>query len=289
LFGWYSFAIGCESNRSAEELPINEDEDVMYATERQQRIASILSTSGRISVAEFAADMDVTTETVRRDLDALERAGLLRRVHGGAVAASRGSVAEVAVGERRAERHDAKSSIVDVAMRMIPDTFRGSVLLDAGTTTALLAERIAAWVPAHGDRLTVITNSVQNLAALDQSPHLEVHLLGGRLRGLTGALVGSSTISQVEALRPDLTFLGTNGISPRFGLSTPDEMEGAVKNAMVRSARRAVVLADGSKLGAEALVRFATLDEIDTLVTDTRPHPELLEALEDSEIEVLYS
>lgn len=258
----------------------------MYATERQERITLALAASGRVSVAELSADMDVTAETVRRDLDALELGGVLRRVHGGAVAASRGSVTELAVGERRATHHDAKSAIAAVAMRMLPPTFRGSVLLDAGTTTALLAERLGAWSPSFGQRLTVITNSVQNVAALDTNPHLDVHLLGGRLRGLTGALVGAATVAQLESLRPDISFLGTNGLSAGFGLSTPDDLEGAVKSAMVRHARRAVVLADGTKLGQEALVRFAGLDEIDTLVTDTAPAPDLLDALEAADVEV---
>ena len=261
----------------------------MYATERQESIALALEASGRVSVTQLAADLDVTAETVRRDLDSLELAGVLRRVHGGAVAASRGSVTEVAIGVRRSEHHAAKSAIVDVAMRMLPPTFRGSVLLDSGTTTALLAERIAAWSPAHGQQLTVITNSMQNLVALDKNPHLDLHLVGGRLRGLTGALVGASTVAQLEALRPDISFLGTNGISAGFGLSTPDDLEGAVKSAMVRGARRAVVLADGAKLEQEALVRFAALDEIDTLVTDEVPTPELLEALTAADVEVLYA
>ena len=111
--------------------------------------------------------------------------------------------------------------------------------------------------------------------------------IGGRLRGITGALVGNAAVGQLEALRPDISFLGTNGISPGFGLSTPDDIEGAVKSAMVRSARRAVVLADATKLGQEALVRFAALDEIDTLVTDSRPYSELSDALELAEVEVL--
>jgi DeoR family fructose operon transcriptional repressor len=259
----------------------------MYATERQDRIALALARTGRVSVADLSADMDVTAETVRRDLDVLELAGLLRRVHGGAVASSRGSVTEIAIGERRAEHHAAKSAIAEIAMRMLPPTFRGSVLLDAGTTTALLAERLAAWTPSDGQQLTVITNSVQNLVALDKNPHLDLHLVGGRLRGITGALVGNAAVGQLEALRPDISFLGTNGISPGFGLSTPDDIEGAVKSAMVRSARRAVVLADATKLGQEALVRFAALDEIDTLVTDSRPYSELSDALELAEVEVL--
>jgi len=259
----------------------------MYATERHESIALALESAGRVSVSQLASDLDVTAETVRRDLDQLELAGVLRRVHGGAIAASRGSVTEIALGDRRAEHHDAKSAIVAIAMRMLPPTFRGSVLLDAGTTTALLAERLSTWTPAHGQQLTVITNSVQNLQSLDSNPHLDLHLLGGRLRGITGALVGAGTVAQLEALRPDISFVGTNGLSAGFGLSTPDELEGAVKGAMVRCSRRAVVLADSTKLDQEALVRFAGLDEIDTLVTETAPTGDLLAALEAADVEVL--
>ena len=97
---------------------------------------------------------------------------------------------------------------------------------------------------------------------------MELHLLPGRVRAATQAAVGHSTVEAIGQLRADLAFLGTNGISLRHGLSTPDPEEAATKRALAAGAERVVVLADASKVGQERTVRFADLDDVDVLVTD---------------------
>jgi DeoR family fructose operon transcriptional repressor len=262
----------------------------MYATERQDAIAATLQSSGRVSVAELATEFDVTTETVRRDLDALEAAGVLRRVHGGAVPAGRSSLVELSVEEREGQHGAAKSAIARAAMRLLPATFTGSIALDAGTTCGAVAAELARRQPSEpGATITVITNSVPIAATLQHSPHVELHLLGGRVRGVTSAAVGTATVEQIGALRPDIAFIGTNGISADFGLSTPDEYEAAVKGAYVVAARRSVVVADAAKHGVEALMRFARLDEVDTVVTDQVPPADLAVALRDADVEVVVA
>ena len=106
------------------------------------------------------------------------------------------------------------------------------------------------------------------------------------MRGLTAAAVGADTVRAIEAIRPDVAFIGTNGVSADFGLSTPDPDEAAVKRAIVRSARRVVVVADADKLGRELLVGFAPLADIDVLVTDAAPDAELSAALAEADVEV---
>jgi DeoR family transcriptional regulator, fructose operon transcriptional repressor len=262
----------------------------MYATERQDRIADAIARAGRVAVGDLAEQFEVAAETVRRDLDTLEAAGILRRVHGGAVSVTRTSVAELSIGERESRGRDAKARIARAAAALLPPTFTGSIALDAGTTTAALAAELAHWTPATaGGMLTVVTNSVPIAATLQHSPHLELHLLGGRVRGLTSAAVGTATVEQLGGLRPDIAFVGANGVSAGFGLSTPDELEGAVKGAFVRSARRAVALVDASKHGEEALVRFARLAELDGLITDHAPAADLAEALAGAEVEVVVA
>lgn len=262
----------------------------MYATERHDAILRDLHDRGRVVVAELARRLDVTTETIRRDLDALEESGHLQRVHGGAVPAGRSSLSELTVEERTRRDATGKTAIARAAARLVPATFTGSVALDAGTTTAALAAELAHWRPATpGTVLTVLTNAVPIAALLQDAPHVDLHLLGGRVRGVTSAAVGPATVEQVQAFRPDVAVLGTNGISAGFGLSTPDELEAAVKAAWVRAARRAVVLADATKHGAEALVRFARLDEVDALVTDVAPPADLADALAAAEVDVLVA
>jgi DeoR family fructose operon transcriptional repressor len=138
------------------------------------------------------------------------------------------------------------------------------VLLDAGTTTS----RIAAAIPTDRD-LVVVTNSVPIAARLSAVPSVALHLLGGRVRGVTQAAVGEATLAVLGSLRVDIAFIGTNGITARHGLSTPDPDEAAVKRAMVKCANYVVVASDSSKIGREELISFAPISSVDALITDT--------------------
>jgi DeoR family fructose operon transcriptional repressor len=256
----------------------------MYATERHEQIDLLLAAQGRVSVVELAGRFDVTTETIRRDLDHLESLGALRRVHGGAVSRERGSTREPSLEERQQHHGRAKESIAHRALDALGADFSGSVFLDAGTTTGAVA---AALIPRLStDRIEVVTHSLTLGHALAAVPGASLSFVGGRVRGLTAAAVGADTVRAIGALRPDVAFVGTNGVSAGFGLSTPDPDEAAVKRAIVESARRVIVVADAEKLGAELLVGFAPLSEVDVLVTDAAPDAELAAALADADVEV---
>jgi DeoR family fructose operon transcriptional repressor len=235
----------------------------VYPEERQQAIASLVMSRGRASVAELAEAYAVTTETVRRDLAVLDRSGVLRRVHGGAVPARALHLAEPGVAERETTRTDHKNAIAACAADFFPMT-TATVLFDAGTTTA----RVAALLPTDRE-VVVVTNSVPIAARVSTLPSVTVHLLGGRVRGLTQAAVGSQALAALQALRVDIAFIGTNGISIDHGLSTPDVEEAAIKRAMVEAANYVVVVADSSKIGREEFVSFASIDSVDALVTDS--------------------
>jgi DeoR family fructose operon transcriptional repressor len=236
---------------------------MVYPEERQQAIAALVLSHGRASVAELAATYAVTTETVRRDLASLDRAGVLRRVHGGAVPARALHAVESDVAEREGTRADHKDSIARAATEFFPIS-GASVLFDAGTTTARVAALIA---PDYG--LTVVTNSVPIAARVAASPATSLHLLGGRVRGLTQAAVGDQVLRVLDTLRVDIAFIGTNGITVAHGLSTPDTEEAAVKRAMVRCSNYVVVVSDSSKVGHEDFVSFARLEDVDALITDS--------------------
>ncbi|MEU0497099.1 DeoR/GlpR family DNA-binding transcription regulator [Mycobacterium sp. NPDC006124] len=253
----------------------------MYAEERQQAIAALVISQGRASVAELAHTYDVTTETVRRDLAALDRAGVLRRVHGGAVPTRALHLVEPGVGERETTRADYKDAIAEAAAEFFPLN-GASVLLDAGTTTA----RIANQLPTDR-QLNVVTNSVPIAARLASMSTVTLQLLGGRVRGLTQAAVGEQTLRVLDNLRVDIAFIGTNGISARHGLSTPDSEEAAVKRAMVACANYVVVAADSSKVGREDFVSFAPISSVDTLITDAEISDADRRILTDEGVEVI--
>jgi len=234
----------------------------MYAEERQQAMAELVAARGRLSVTALAEEYDVTTETVRRDLSALERLGLVRRVHGGAVPAHSLAAIESGLVDRDSANTDEKDRIARAAIDLLPPS-GSTILLDAGTTTT----RLASVLP-RDHRLTVVTHAVPVAARLAGNPQVELHLLPGRVRSTTHAAVGPDTVAALANLRVDVAFLGTNGITADHGLTTPDWDEAATKRAMVATGRQVVVLADASKVGTESAQRFASLDEVDVLVTD---------------------
>ncbi len=178
----------------------------------------------------------------------------------------------------------AKQAIARTALERLDPAPGTTLLVDAGTTAGALARLLPA------DReLTIITNSVLTAASLAAAGHSRVRILGGQLRGLTQAAVGPEAIETLSTLRVDVAVLGANGVSAAHGLSTPDPDEATVKRAMVRSARQVVALVDSTKIGQEHLVSFASLDDVDLLVTDVELPPALIDQLTATETEVLVA
>ena len=251
----------------------------MYARERQRQILDSLTGSGRVAVAALAAQFEVTTETIRRDLDQLAERGLLDRVHGGAVA-RRTTAVEPDLEARRITNLEAKRRLALAAARLLPADPHAAVLLDAGSTTGELLPHLS------GRRGPVITNAPAIAQGALVHTDLAVHVLPGRVRPATEAAVGSATVDAIRLLHPEIVFLGCNGLGPE-GFTTPDPDEAAVKSAMAASALRRVVLADSSKFGATHLVAFAALGDVDALVTDTEPPAELRTLLDEAGVEVI--
>jgi DeoR family transcriptional regulator, fructose operon transcriptional repressor len=251
----------------------------MYAEERQQAILDQARAHGRVDVAALAEDMKVTAETIRRDLTLLERAGVLRRVHGGAIPVERIGF-EPAFAARDAVLTAEKERIGKAALAEVPN--EGAVILDAGTTTARLAQVLP------GDReLTVVVNSPVLAAMLGTRANLNVLLLGGRVRGKTLATVDDWALRPLADLYVDVAFIGTNGCSVERGLTTPDPAEAAVKRAMIAAARRSVLLADHTKIGNDYLARFGSLSDVDLLITDAGLDDDLVLDLETAGLRVV--
>jgi DeoR family transcriptional regulator, fructose operon transcriptional repressor len=243
----------------------------MYAAERQQLLVQRARRDGRVDVSEISGELDVAPETIRRDLSALERRGLVRRVYGGAIAVERLDF-EPALAQRDQTHAAEKERIARAALDLLPE--RGTVLLDAGTTTA----RLASLLPPQRE-LVVVTNSLSIATTLAARGNVELHLLGGRVRPTTLAAVESWALQVLDGLTVDIAFLGTNGFSADRGCTTPDPAEAAVKSAMVRAARNRVLLADHTKYGNDLFSRFARIGDLDVIVTDDALNPTAVEEL----------
>ena len=229
-----------------------------FADERQAEVLRLLDIEQRVESARLAVLFGVSAESVRKDLAQLEARQLLRRVHGGAIPRQRRQ--EEPNVASRTERAEQKLAIARHALRFVPDG--GTVLLDAGSTTLLLAESMPA-----ARELVVYTNAVPVLTTLLQRGIAAVGL-GGRVRRETMAGVGPLTVAALAGINVDVAFLGTNALSFSRGLTTPDVEEARVKQEMLAAARQRVFLVDSSKFDRESHARHATLEDVDVLITD---------------------
>jgi DeoR family fructose operon transcriptional repressor len=251
----------------------------MYAEERQREILRRARAAGRVDVVRLAEELAVTNETIRRDLSVLERAGVLRRVHGGAIPVERLGF-EPALSARDAVMTVEKERIAKAALAELPD--EGAVIIDAGSTTGRLADALPP------DReLTVVVNAPPLATSLATRPNLTVIMLGGRVRRRTLATVDDWNLQQLSQLHVDVAFMGTNGLSMECGFTTPDPAEASVKRSMIAASRRAVVLADHTKIGNDYLARFAMIGDVDTLITDDGVDLGLVEDFEQSGLRMI--
>ncbi|GAA2404938.1 DeoR/GlpR family DNA-binding transcription regulator [Mycolicibacterium llatzerense] len=232
----------------------------MDSDSRQRRIVEFARTRGRVEVLALADELNVASETIRRDLKVLAGRRMLKRVHGGAIPL------ETAAFESTVEYR----SQVDLAQKhrvaaAAADLLHGAetVYLDEGFTPRLIAERLA------DQELTVVTSSLLAAEALAHSETVTVLLLGGRMRGRTLATVDNWAVERLRSLVIDIAYLGTNGISPEHGLTTPDPAVAAVKQTAVTVAARRILVAAHSKFGVTSFCRFAEVGDFETIVTGT--------------------
>ncbi|PWD50412.1 D-beta-D-heptose 1-phosphate adenosyltransferase [Serinibacter arcticus] len=251
----------------------------MYPSERHASIVARARAEGRVEVAGLARDLDVATETIRRDLTILERRGNLRRVHGGAVPVERLGL-EPSVREREVVNTAAKDAIAAAALAAIGDV--ATIVLDGGTTTA----RLAAMLPTDRE-ITVVTHALPIASIVAVRPNVRLHLAGGHVRGRTLVAVGPWATQALSRIKADVVILGANGISREQGVTTPDVAEAEVKAALAAAARRVVVLADHSKIGRDELITVLPCEEIDTLITDTEADAELISEIEAAGVDVV--
>ena len=232
------------------------------AEARRKRIRRILKERGLVAVDELCLELSASGATVRRDLAALDQLGQVRRVHGGAVAVE-GKLDEPGFDDKASIAAREKQAIAETAFKLVK---RGdSIYLDGGSTVLALARLLADMT-----KLTVVTNSLRVVGTLAGSgPRMIV--IGGRLRRLSQTFVGPLTRPLIEQLHFDKAFMGTIGFSTGAGLTTTDADEALTKRLVMTRATQVLLLADSSKLGKVAFANAGGIEDIDVLVTDSRP------------------
>lgn len=232
----------------------------MYSEERRHEIMARIQRDGRISTVGLAEEFEVTGETLRKDLIALEQLGLLKRTHGGAIASERGGF-ELYSPAPHGLHAGHKEAVARRAAEHIRDM--STVLIGHGTTTAPLPRFIS-----YDLDLRVVTDSLDIQTGFLGHPKVTTMSTGGILRPNARSYVGPWAVRSLQDIRVDVAILGVAGVSAGQGLTASDALDADVKQHMVKAAKRLIVLANSEKIGVEHFHRFADLERIDVLITN---------------------
>ncbi len=238
----------------------------MLAMARRSAIADLLRDSGAITVTEVESNFGVSPMTARRDLQELERQGIARRTHGGAVLPSI-SAQEDSFAQRVEVATEAKASLAEEAVAMLSP--RETIFLDSSSTAYFVARKIVD----HGLGVTVITNSlpVMDVIASRETPNVNLIGIGGTLRPLTRSYVGPYAMHTVHGHFADRMFLCVKGVTRDGVMTDADELEAEVKRAMILQSEESVLLLDDSKLGARGQNAIARVTEVSSVLAHGAP------------------
>lgn len=227
---------------------------------RQQVLAQRLEQGSQLIAQELALEFDVSLDTIRRDILALEADGKARRVRGGAVPIAK-PVSPML--ERLSAGHGVNQAIIDAALSHIADV--PTLLVDGGTTTLAIISQL----PKLDQRLVITPSPWIAIAAQERGS--DVHLLGGNLSTSGGITTGDTALSSISDIAVDIALLGVCGLDAEFGLSADDHAEMHMKLAMHRAANSTIVATDHLKLNTKARHRTLPVDQIDLIITDATP------------------
>lgn len=240
----------------------------MLTEERRSAIVNLIQKIGRVQVNDLSRRFDISEVTIRSDLKELHRRGLVYKSHGGAISprlVSNNIVIEPSftLKEKQSRQIDAKSRIGAAAAKLVKNG--ETIILDSGTTT----HEIAKCLKDHKD-LTVITNGVNVATELAGHRTIQIILLGGVLRHRSLSIIGHFAEEMLAQLTADKVFMGADGISLEYGISTPKFEESRINQAMMAIAREKYLVADSSKFGKNSLSRIASLWELNGIITDNK-------------------
>lgn len=235
----------------------------MLAIERKNEILATLQKEQRVLVSELAKKYDVTEETIRRDLEKLERDGFVKKTYGGAVLNKNTNV-DLPLRIREKTNRQQKQKVAEIAASLIDEG--DSIMLDASSTSLMIAQKIK-----NMRKLTVITTSVEVLIELSQNEGISVISTGGNLKASSLSLVGRNTEESLSRFNVDLAFVSCKGIDRERGIMESNEMEAGVKLMMKKSAKQSVFVIDSSKFDKISFVKVMDFSKGDIVISDVIP------------------
>lgn len=252
--------------------------EILSQAERHQQILDALKNEGRVSVVELCNSLNVSSVTIRKDLNLLETKNLLFRTHGGATLTNPYTT-DRHVSEKEKIRSVEKMDIGAAAAAMIQED--DCIIIGSGTTVQFLARAIK---PVG--KLTVITAALNVATELNQHPDIEILVLGGILRKSSSSGTGQYAEKMLEDFSCSKLYLGVDGIDIDFGITTTHVMEAQLNRKMIDAAQKTIILTDSSKFGKRGFGRICGLEEVDHIITDSGISEHMLEKLKGMGIEV---
>lgn len=235
----------------------------MLSEERFEALLNIVNQNGSVTIQELVARLGVSESTVRRDITALAAEKQLIKVHGGALSVkSKRDSTDFEVAQRRIMHTKQKQIIGEYAAKLIEDG--DLIYIDAGTTT----ERLIAAIP-EGLKVVFVTNALSHAIILSKKGY-DAYVLGGRVKPVTEAVIGSGAVISLGIYNFTKGFFGANGIDGKHGITTPDIGEAAIKTYALTRCKEKYVLADSSKFGTLSTISFAHIDDV-TIISETVP------------------
>ncbi|MCG8687503.1 MAG: DeoR family transcriptional regulator [Desulfobacterales bacterium] len=231
-------------------------------TRRKDLIVQLVQETGFATVEEMARQFKVTPQTIRRDINTLDREGRLARYHGGA--GPTGSTENLAYTQRKNLLQAEKKEIARATAVLVPDN--SSLFINIGTTT----EQVARALIFH-TKLKIITNNLNIAAVMGRNEDFQVMVSGGIVRAKDNGITGDAAIQFIRQFKTDIGIIGISGIDSDGTLLDFDFMEVNVARAIIDNARKVILVADHSKFRRNAMVKLGNLSEIHTLVTDQMP------------------
>lgn len=234
----------------------------MLPLERQNLILEILEKKQAVTVEELCATLYSSGATIRRDLQALENNGMIRRTHGGAVHIDK-NAKDFPMTLRENENLTAKDQMAQRAFTHIKDG--QTLFLDSSSTVCRLARRLTGF-----QHLRVITNGLKTASILAEIDGIEVYCTGGRLRDNAMSFTGGQAVEFVQQFNADYAFISCRGVDPDVGITDSDESEATLKRSYMHNSRRVVLLCDNSKLGQRYFCKIAPLEAIWKIITNVQ-------------------
>lgn len=252
----------------------------MLAVERRNLILEKLQDEKKVVVSELSALFGVSEETIRRDLDRLDKEGLATKSYGGAILNENTSI-DMPFNIRKKRNMKGKQLIAHLVESLIAEGEH--IILDPSTTAVAIVKALKS-----RRRLTVITNSIEVLVELSDVNGWDIISTGGNLRENYLALVGPRAVESVQAFNADKVILSCKGIDMEKGITDANEMFSQVKQAMLKSAKQRILAVDCTKFDNVAFSHICELSDIDMVVTDIRPSAEWMAYFAEKGIKCLY-